>query len=114
MIRATQAKNEQLVNYVNDGLIDLRNAIIKNKILEKENQNKIIDIVEKTLDFNKQIKGKGIKIWTSKQKFQRLPIALAQVKASNTSENLLNEICQIISQILCIEEKKLLKKCITI
>ena len=96
MIRATQAKNEQLVNYVNDGLIDLRNAIIKNKILEKENQNKIIDIVEKTLDFNKQIKGKGIKIWTSKQKFQRLPIALAQVKASNTSENLLNEIHQII------------------
>ena len=96
MIRATQAKNEQLVNYVNDGLIDLRNAIIKIKILEKENQNKIIDIVEKTLDFNKQIKGKGIKIWTSKQKFQRLPIALAQVKASNTSENLLNEIHQII------------------
>ena len=40
---------------------------------------------------------------------QRSPIALAQVKASNTSENLLNENCQIISQILCIEEKKLLK-----
>ena len=28
--------------------------------------------------------------------FQRLPIALAQVKAVNTSENLLNEIKQII------------------
>ena len=28
--------------------------------------------------------------------FQRLPIALAQVKAGNTSENLLNEIRQII------------------
>ena len=28
--------------------------------------------------------------------FQRLPIALAQVKAGTTSENLLNEICQII------------------
>ena len=27
---------------------------------------------------------------------QRLPIALAQVKAGNTSENLLNEIAQII------------------
>ena len=26
----------------------------------------------------------------------RLPIALAQVQAGNTSENLLNEICQII------------------
>ena len=28
--------------------------------------------------------------------FQRLPIALAQVKVGNTSENLLNEIRQII------------------
>ena len=28
--------------------------------------------------------------------FQRLPIALGQVKAGNTSENLLNEIRQII------------------
>ena len=27
--------------------------------------------------------------------FQRLPIALAEVKAGNTSENLLNEILQI-------------------
>ena len=27
---------------------------------------------------------------------QRLPIALAKVKAGNTAENLLNEICQII------------------
>ena len=27
---------------------------------------------------------------------QKLPIALAQVKAGNSSENLLNEICQIL------------------
>ena len=27
---------------------------------------------------------------------QRLPIALAQLKSGNTSQNLLNEICQII------------------
>ena len=27
--------------------------------------------------------------------FQRLPIALVPVKAVNTSENLLNEVCQI-------------------
>ena len=31
-----------------------------------------------------------------KQMLQRLPIALAQVKSGNTSENLLNEIHQII------------------
>ena len=32
---------------------------------------------------------------TPKQMLQRLPIPLAQVKAGNTSENLLNEIRQI-------------------
>ena len=50
---------------------------------------------EKILDFNKQQNGNGIKILTPKQMFQRLPIALAQLKAGNTSENLLNEIRQI-------------------
>ena len=34
----------------------------------------------------------GLKILTSKQMLQRLAIALAQVKACNNSENLLNEI----------------------
>ena len=33
--------------------------------------------------------GKGLKILTPKQLLQRLPIALAQVKAGNNSENLL-------------------------
>ena len=41
-------------------------------------------------------KSEGIKILTSKQILQRLSRALAQVKAGNTSENLLNEIRQII------------------
>ena len=40
--------------------------------------------------------GSGLKILTPKQILQRLPIALAQVKAGNTSENLLNEIRKII------------------
>ena len=39
---------------------------------------------------------------------QRLPIALAQAKAGNTSENLLNEIIQIIYSLY--QKKKLLKK----
>ena len=37
-----------------------------------------------------------LKILYHKNMLQRLPIALAQVKAGNTSENLLNEIRQII------------------
>ena len=36
-----------------------------------------------------------LKILTPTQMLQRLPIALAQVKAGNTSSNLLNEIRQI-------------------
>ena len=40
----------------------------------------------------KATKGERLKILTSKQMLQRSPIALAEVKAGNTSENLLNEI----------------------
>ena len=91
-------------------------------IPENENANKIVNIVEKILDFNKQLKGKGLrqglawvagaprvakvpdhkvfdckrnKVLTPKTLLQRLSIALAQVKAGNTFENLLNEIRKI-------------------
>ena len=40
----------------------------------------------------KTTKGKGLKILTPKQMPQRLPIALAQVRAVNNSKNSLNEI----------------------
>ena len=43
-----------------------------------------------------ETKGKGLKILTPKQMLQRLPIALAQVKAGNNSESLLNEIRKIV------------------
>ena len=39
---------------------------------------------------NNKTSGKGLKILTPKQLLQRLTIALAQVKAGNNSENLLN------------------------
>ena len=38
----------------------------------------------------------GLKILTPNQMLKRLPIALAQIKAGNISENLLNEIRQIV------------------
>ena len=44
----------------------------------------------------KATEGTGLKILTPKQMFQSLPIALKQVKAHNNSENLLNEIRQIV------------------
>ena len=42
----------------------------------------------------KATKRTGLKILTPKQMLQRLPIALAQLKADNNSENFLNEIRQ--------------------
>ena len=45
---------------------------------------------------HKATKGTGIKILNPKQMFQRLPIALDQVKAGNNSGSLLNEIRQIV------------------
>ena len=44
----------------------------------------------------KATKGIGLKILTPKQMLQRLPIALAQVKAGNNSGSLLNKIRKIV------------------
>ena len=52
--------------------------------------------------------GKGLKILTPKQMLQRLPIALAQVKAGNNSESLLNEIRQIVYSLY--QSKQITKK----
>ena len=53
--------------------------------------------------------GTRLKILTPKQMLQRLPIALAQVKAGNNSESLLNEIRQIIVYSLY-QSKQITKK----
>ena len=53
-------------------------------------------------------KGTGLKILTPKQMLQRLPIALAQVKAGNNSESLLNEIRQIVCSLY--QSKQITKK----
>ena len=107
----SKAKNKQ-----NDFLNKLTNIKIGGKTLEQEkiinNLEKIYvsrqelvnffrDYTEMFSDANyrakqNETKGTGLKILTPKQMLQRLPIALAQVKAGNNSENLLNEIRQII------------------
>ena len=55
-----------------------------------------------------ETKGTGLKILTPKQMLQRLPIALAQVKAGNNSESLLNEIRQIVYSLY--QSKQITKK----
>ena len=56
----------------------------------------------------KQAKRRGLKILTLKEILQRLPIALAQVKAGNNSESLLNEIRQIVYSLY--QSKQITKK----
>ena len=65
---------------------------------EIEKPDEIVRVAEMILEFNKikQQKGQGIKILTPNQMLSRLPIALAQLQAGNNSENLKNEIRQLL------------------
>ena len=55
-----------------------------------------------------KIKATGLKLLTPKQMLQRLPIALAQIKAGNNSDGLLNEIRQIVYSLY--QSKEITKK----
>ena len=80
--RKTLANINMFYNARNDAIKfieDYASMIFKAKKLAKEDQ-----------------KGEGLKILTPNQMLKRLPIALAQIKAGNNSESLLNEISQIV------------------
>ena len=68
----------------------------------------IIDAAHKSKQ--NKTEGKGLIILTPKQMLQRLPIPLAQVKAGNNSESLLNEIRQIVYSLY--QSKQITKKSI--
>ena len=57
---------------------------------------------------NKATKETGLKILTPKQMLQKLPIALAQARAGNNLESLLNEIRQIVYSLY--QSKEITKK----
>ena len=57
--------------------------------------------------YSKQ-EGPGLEILTPKQMLQRLPISLAQIKAGNNSQSLLNEIRQIVYPLY--QSKEITKK----
>ena len=93
---ANQVKNDQIGNQAIYSTNELRNAVIRKENSENEIPIKINDTNEKILEFNNKQKDKGLKMLSPKQMFQRLLIALAQVKAGNTSENSLNGIRKIV------------------
>ena len=116
LYKFNQNKNDTIVKYLNESLIDLGNSINSKNIPENENLKKVVNIVDKILEFNKEQKGKRrlldlaecIKILTPKQMLQRLPIAFAQIKAGNNSGSLLNEIRQIFYSLY--QSKEITKK----
>ena len=118
----SEAKNKQ-----NDFLNKLTNIKIGRKTLEQEKNNNLErfyvskqevinffrDYTEIFSDANyrakqNETKAAELKILTPKQMLQRLSIALAQVKAGNNSENVLNEIRQIIYSLY--QSKEITKK----
>ena len=79
---------QKIIDLLND------NSEIRSEAIYKSKQN--------------ETEGKRLKILTPKQMLQRLPIALAQVKAGNNSERLLNEIRQIVYSLY--QSKQITKK----
>ena len=67
-------------------------------------------MMSETITKSKQNKTErtGVKIFTPKQMLQGLPIAFTQVKAGSNSQNLLNEIRQIIYSLY--QSKEITKK----
>ena len=103
-------KNNGIVNVIKSGLSDLKNEIknISEEEKEIEKTNEMKDVVEEILEFNKQNQqGQGLKILTPDQMLSRLPITLAQLKAENNSQKLINEIRQLLHS-LC-RSKQLIK-----
>ena len=106
-------ENNKLVNVIKSGLSDLKDEIkeMSEDEIENEKLDKILKIVEKILDFNKIIRKQqclGLKILTPNQMLSRLSIDLAQLKAGNNSENLKNEIRQLLYSLY--RSKKLTKQ----
>ena len=127
-IKSSQIKFSEVKNKQNEFLNKLNNIKIgKKTIKQKETINNLEkfynsreevinffrDYIEMLSDANydakqNETKGKGLKILTPKQMIQRLPIALAQVKAGNNSESLLNETRQIVYSLY--QSKQITKK----
>ena len=72
-------------------VLDSVGALVKGReLMYNAFRSRIFHRLEKSQD------GEGLKILTPNQMPKRFPIALAQVKAGNNSESLLNEIRQIV------------------
>ena len=112
----TKKINEALINYIDgkitqDKFLQIYNVFINDfdkfsKVIKKKqpgvrgpNQKKLLDYgnkLKKVIGKSFNPSGSGLKILTPQQMFTRLPILLAQIKAGNNSQELKNEIRQLL------------------
>ena len=109
-LRETEGKRNEDQVYAIKKVLNKMKKLIENvpedrKLKIEENQ-KIIDIVERILYFNQS--GGCLKVLTLNQMLSRLPISLAQLKSGNNSEKLKNEIRQLLYSLY--QSKKLTKQ----
>ena len=104
-------QKQNWIDTINKQLTKFKNSVKnmpKNDKLKSEENEKIIDVVEKILEFDRQKQGQGLKMLTPDLIISRLPITLAQLKAGNNSEKLKNEIRQLLYSLY--RSKKLTKQ----
>ena len=104
-----------LIDKIKNGDVSLNEAVRRNKKrnLYKSRQAAIsffIKYTERVSEAKSRAKqeGTGLKILTPKQMLQRMPKALAQIKAGNNSKRLLNEIRQTVYSLY--QSKEITKK----
>ena len=95
--KQVKPKNPEKKQQQEDVLKNLHNLFEARERVLNTFDTKILPIKFEGTGFSDKVSDhSNLKILTPKQMVQRLPIALAQVKSGNTSENLLNKIRQII------------------
>ena len=106
--------NKDQVYLIEKTLTNIENIVKnvpKDNPLKTEENEKIIDIVERIFELNSENQlGLGLKILTPNQMLSRLPISLARLKAGNNSEKLKNEIRQLLYSLY--RSKNLQNNCI--
>ena len=106
----SKMKNTDLINVIKSGLNDLKDEIkeMSEDEIKIEKPHKTVDTVEKILEFDRRNQeGQRLEILTPDQMLNRLPIFLVQLKAVKTSENLKNDMRQLLYSLY--RSKKLTK-----
>ena len=106
----SKMKNTDLINVIKSGLSDLKDEIkeMSEDEIKIEKPHKTVDSVENILEFDRRNQeGQRLEILTPDQMLKRLPIFLVQLKAVKNSENLKNDMRQLLYSLY--RSKKLTK-----